>query len=554
MPDSDKDSKQDRQKNTDLEVFRVPPKEWLEEQSKSSDGLNIESKPGKDVLPEKSEAESFVQPAQKEEPLGSVSTPSSEVQPSAQPLVPPPAQPPAPPQVPQPQKPQPGPGPESIYPLPQEKRISPEASSEPSLAPRPTPTASISETKTKLEKPRPLKTKTRKGLILLLALIIIVLIPLGLIALEWLGVYSLGLSKWLGPPPSRFIASKANFNFSTFSAELSGEIKIKDQGLISEWAKENLSNLSEFSFSSYISKDQEKVAGVFQWADEPNYSFYFKQGTLYLQSEEADWYKIELGDFNLEPFFQNLGSSLKDYRYFKRIKSSSPYWWYSLTLGDFLNFEPYVSMALSEVLLAINPSDFNMAEVQLKGQLSDGTAFSLFLESFSNLAQVPEFDESQVKKDETKFKNFISFVNLIKKESLKKETEFKEETESVSESKRRDTERKKNLAEIAEALANYYQTNGRYPEYSGKIKIEEHTPFQEELAPYLSQPREWDLIDPQHPDFYYAYISNGENFELTARLEDTSDPEGHLVGTYWIYFVISNRVYNPTLSETGPSS
>lgn len=103
-----------------------------------------------------------------------------------------------------------------------------------------------------------------------------------------------------------------------------------------------------------------------------------------------------------------------------------------------------------------------------------------------------------------------------------------------------DETRKKDLANISKALKNYFLAKSKYPLAPETIKTSDKTSvLAVELAPtYIeSLPQ-----DPLSPDFYYGYKSDGQSFELTAVLEDKSDPSGVLTGKYNIYKITNLTV------------
>ncbi|MCL5407508.1 MAG: type II secretion system protein GspG [Patescibacteria group bacterium] len=103
-----------------------------------------------------------------------------------------------------------------------------------------------------------------------------------------------------------------------------------------------------------------------------------------------------------------------------------------------------------------------------------------------------------------------------------------------------DQTRKKDLANLKDALKKYYAVKAEYPVSTDQIKTSDQTSIlAQALAPtYLqSLPN-----DPSAPKFYYGYKSDGQNFELTAVLEDKSDSTGTLTGSYNIYKVTNSSL------------
>ena len=96
-----------------------------------------------------------------------------------------------------------------------------------------------------------------------------------------------------------------------------------------------------------------------------------------------------------------------------------------------------------------------------------------------------------------------------------------------------DQTRKSDLSSIKTSLELYYADNNQFPESQTIIKTSDTgTLLAQALVPkYLNRLPD----DPLAPQFYYGYKSDGQTFELTCVLEDKTDPEGTLVGQYYIY-------------------
>lgn len=100
----------------------------------------------------------------------------------------------------------------------------------------------------------------------------------------------------------------------------------------------------------------------------------------------------------------------------------------------------------------------------------------------------------------------------------------------------RDTIRKKDLATIQTYLQSYFNDKGLYPTSAKIAKLNDSTSsVTAALVPkYTSAlPR-----DPKDPEFFYGYKSvDGAAYTLSARLENTADPEGKQEGTLYLYTV-----------------
>lgn len=93
--------------------------------------------------------------------------------------------------------------------------------------------------------------------------------------------------------------------------------------------------------------------------------------------------------------------------------------------------------------------------------------------------------------------------------------------------------RKSDLENIQQALKRYWVDKGKYPVTLAAVKTSDtESVLAKALIPdYLEKLPD----DPLAPKYYYAYKSDGDTFELTCILEDTSDPAGAKVGDYYLY-------------------
>lgn len=100
-----------------------------------------------------------------------------------------------------------------------------------------------------------------------------------------------------------------------------------------------------------------------------------------------------------------------------------------------------------------------------------------------------------------------------------------------------DETRKKDLANLKNALEKYFTDKAGYPLAVTKIKTSDpNNVLIQTLVPnYLAQMPD----DPLAPKYYYGYKSDGQSFELTSVLEDKSDNSGKVTGDYNIYTVTS---------------
>lgn len=133
------------------------------------------------------------------------------------------------------------------------------------------------------------------------------------------------------------------------------------------------------------------------------------------------------------------------------------------------------------------------------------------------------------------------------------EEQIEEEKADTSTPQGRDQIRKADLQAIAQALEQYYQDNNQYPvsttidrtnDLSGRLN--------KALVPkYLDKLP----IDPLDPGKYYGYKSpTGQEFELTAILEVTSDPEGELDNDLYLYKLTNEQTAKAATTPQASSS
>ena len=110
-----------------------------------------------------------------------------------------------------------------------------------------------------------------------------------------------------------------------------------------------------------------------------------------------------------------------------------------------------------------------------------------------------------------------------------------------------DKTRKSDLTALKVALKGYYQAQQSYPEAAIMQKTSDTTSVLSALIPtYIATLP----VDPLSPTYYYGYKSDGKTFELTAVLEDATDPAGIQVGTLYLYKVTDISVETPSTTTT----
>lgn len=102
----------------------------------------------------------------------------------------------------------------------------------------------------------------------------------------------------------------------------------------------------------------------------------------------------------------------------------------------------------------------------------------------------------------------------------------------------RDYQRKNDVAKLLSALKLYKDENGSYPISNELLKLNaSENNIEKALVPkYLS---EWPS-DPME-GWYYAYKSDGKKCSISARLENSSDSEGQMIGEVFLFLKYNNE-------------
>jgi len=94
-----------------------------------------------------------------------------------------------------------------------------------------------------------------------------------------------------------------------------------------------------------------------------------------------------------------------------------------------------------------------------------------------------------------------------------------------------DVQRKADLARIKTALKQYFSANQSYPVAATMEKTVDSAALKVLVPDYIAALP----VDPLSPTSYYGYKSDGKSFELTAVLEDKTDPSGMTTGSIFLY-------------------
>lgn len=100
----------------------------------------------------------------------------------------------------------------------------------------------------------------------------------------------------------------------------------------------------------------------------------------------------------------------------------------------------------------------------------------------------------------------------------------------------RDAKRKEDVRKISTLLAAYYADNQSYPAAPDLDKLNaSNSVVGKALVPKYTSKLP---VDPLDPDFFYGYTSkDGQTYELSARLESTTDSEATLVGSKYLFVI-----------------
>lgn len=109
-----------------------------------------------------------------------------------------------------------------------------------------------------------------------------------------------------------------------------------------------------------------------------------------------------------------------------------------------------------------------------------------------------------------------------------------------------DAKRKEDLANLKTALKKYYTATQSYPVAATMEKTTDPAALKVLVPDYLAALP----LDPLSSTYYYGYKSDGTTFELTAVLEDKTDPSGITAGDIFLYRITDTTVETPTSSSS----
>lgn len=113
-----------------------------------------------------------------------------------------------------------------------------------------------------------------------------------------------------------------------------------------------------------------------------------------------------------------------------------------------------------------------------------------------------------------------------------------------------DAKRKEDLINLKTALKKYYTATQSYPVAATTEKTLDAAALKVLIPDYITALP----VDPLSPTYYYGYKSDGKTFELTAVLEDKTDPSGITAGTIFLYRITESTDETMSTSNGAPTT
>ncbi|MDF1498353.1 MAG: hypothetical protein P1P85_03300 [Patescibacteria group bacterium] len=142
---------------------------------------------------------------------------------------------------------------------------------------------------------------------------------------------------------------------------------------------------------------------------------------------------------------------------------------------------------------------------------------------------------------------FVIFKNktIFQENENFNEEQKTEDSESMSEKQEEysqiiaDEKRKESLDEIKNALETYQSEKNTYPISNEFVKLNDENSFvHNKIIEYVDKE---NLKDPKDPEFYYGYKSDGNYFELTAKLENPENEDCELINSITCIYKIKSE-------------
>ena len=398
----------------------------------------------------------------------------------------------------------------------------------------PVPPQNIETELTPGNQPSKMPGKPRNLKWLWVLLIFILVLPIILIALEWFGLFSIGLSKIIGSPPAKLTWSRTQINFENFNAVLGGSINLEQALLSSDtqsWVEQNgYDQKTNVNFSGSVIKSANVVSGVWVFESDPGINFRFEAKKLYLQRSDGKWYQIETGINNIDVYFQTMQNYFTNASNFQAIKPTADnVFSYKATIqADNLGIKDYVASGAA-IIIDFDNKNFKLKRISLNALPLSGIDIELNLTDFNNeIVELQSLNKKNVLEGAKEFPPVYYLLKLLTRDDQDAETATSLDV-SPAEQEKNDIQRKTDLKKIAGLLTKYKIDHENYPIAEEMIKIEADQDFINKLTPYLEVGQSWDFRDPEWPNKYYGYQSEkGETYRLSAVLQNTNDSEAPL--------------------------
>ena len=436
------------------------------------------------------------------------------------------------------------------------------------------------------------KKKSCLGRILLIILLLIILVPTGLVYATEIGKLNIGLDKyynrygleklWKGMPiyPPLALAEVIKKEQIVSGVHFSGQLKISGSILnqISTAKKKTQpkntkgqvlgestsQSIIEMSLSGDIIPPDKSKAELSTNFGQKLSKIYFNDKTkitaqtitsnnkLYIKFSDSfltpglaqnKWQEIDYNQYMIylksvssddanKEFLQDVKKSIKSYQRTITVVNQVPVYQYRVVLDkNILKSQLGIDFTSDPIIeISIGKNDHLIYQLKFSGEGGNAQAMTKeeLMINFSDYNK-PVVISTPNEKDVEKHSFESLVINFITNGAIN--TQTKNQNSSAS----RDATRKTDLASISAALKLYHQDNGQYPIAATNERTDSANSVLASalVDKYLSSiPK-----DPQTPDHYYGYKSDGESFQLSCILENTSDSAGKKVGNLFLYIM-----------------
>lgn len=386
-------------------------------------------------------------------------------------------------------------------------------------------------------------------------LFIIILILAGLVFVNEWGILNLGIEKYYGkikletlwgglPIDGKIAAAKSWQKMQGENYEVSGDLKIK----VAKAELETTSNLrgeveSQTKYSLGLSYNLEsiepflKILNIDLDLSEVDVDYKRDGEDIYLKNKQTntllgnkrDWYKIKfegestktIEKTDIKDFSDNVVGERTSWA---EVSGVACYVYeYKVDLKEI--FKNSIKLKEANAKLYLGKRDKLVRKLVLNYEDQSGL-YSYEIESFL------DFDayDTEVRVSLPGGEEYTE----ISYQGLYENVITKSLTGEFDSTKFKDSTRKSDISRIKEALGEYKEAEGSYLDTKGQVvkTSDKDSALEDALVPsYLdSLP-----VDPNDPDFWYGYKSNGKTYELWSVLENKDDPDGEDYQGYWIY-------------------